>query len=410
MPAVLESSARGLNYVVSIPLAVWGIALAVEQSERPTRRRFVGLALLALALFYLHLNGFIVFAGGAALVTWLLPPVDRPRPLEWRLAWLAPAALAATAFVFTSTVTHPEQAQGAHAGVVRFSPLLHLLRGLPAWMHDFWRSRGDDVLAAVGWLALASLLVGRVKQGTDEARRRIAGASLFVFAVVLYFFLPSQVGFAFILDARNATFVGLFATLLVPARSEARSRIPLTAMTAAAALLALHAAWQMHAYDRDEARDFDEVLRNLPRGKRLLTLVFTRRSAYTQVSPFVHFGAYYRIRYGGVASFSFAELPHWPVQYRPEEAPPAKKIVFWDWSPCLYRNSVDGPYYDFVLSRGDVDPFASDPPGPRWRAIGGASEWRLWAREKGATNPGDPRDDRGPCHVEDEAERRGKDD
>jgi len=400
--------AEGLvNYVASIPLAVWGIALAARQAEEPTRRRFAGLALLSLALFYVHLGGFIVFAAGAVLVTAVLATRTGPKGGRrfpgWRslagLAWLAPCAVASAAFALTSAVTHPERSQGAQAGVVRFTPTLFLLRELPAWMHDFWRSWGDDACAAVAWVALASLLVGRVPAGTDDGRRRLAGAGLFALALALYFFLPAQVSFAFLLDVRNAPFVGLFATLLVPARAEQRARWPAIAMTAAAALLAVHGAWQMHAYDRDEARDFDEVLRNLPRGKRLLSLVFQQRSAYANVTPFVHFGAYYRIRYGGIASFSFAELPHWPVQYRPEQAPPRKQIVFWDWSPCLYRNTKDGPYFDFVMARGELDPFAGDPPGPRWRAIGGAGEWRLWARDAGAgsTRENAAAEDPGPC-------------
>lgn len=115
------------------------------------------------------------------------------------------------------------------------------------------------------------------------------------------------------------------------------------------------------------------------------------------VTRFVHFGAYYRARYGGVASFSFSELPHWPVQYRPEMAPPKKSIVFWDWNPCLFRNGHDGPYYDFVLTRGETDPFANAPPGPVWKAIGGSREWRLWARVDGAWNARDPQTDEGPC-------------
>jgi hypothetical protein len=168
-------------------------------------------------------------------------------------------------------------------------------------------------------------------------------------------------------------------------------------MTVASVGLSLHAAWQMHAYERDEAADFEEIVRNLPRGKKLLTLTFVNTSRYVHVSPFVHFGAYYRMRYGGIASFSFAELPHWPVQYRAGKAPPAKKIVFWDWSPCLFRNSHDGPYYDYVMARGDIDPFATAPPGPTWHAIGGAGEWRLWERDPDSWNAGSGAEDLGPC-------------
>jgi hypothetical protein len=265
--------AEGLvNYVVSIPIAVWGIALAVEQAERPTRKRFAGLAVLGLSLFYLHLSGFIVFDGGAAIVTAFLPRrnlLALPK-LPKRVAWMAPAALASIAFALTSALTHPAKSQ---------------------------------------------------------ARRPASFAS------------------------RRSS------------------------------------SWPS----------------SCPRGGKLLTLVFAQRSAYTHIPPFVHFGAYYRIRYGGIASFS--ELPHWPVQYRPGEAPPAKKTVFWDWSPCLYRNTKDGPYYDFILSRGDLDPFANDPPGPRWRTIGGAGEWRLWSRDPGPWSPKPPDADRGPCAPEDEPPR-----
>ena len=113
--------------------------------------------------------------------------------------------------------------------------------------------------------------------------------------------------------------------------------------------------------------------------RRLLTLVFLASSKHVLISPFVHFGAYYRARYGGVAGFSFSELPHWPVTYRPELAPPKKKITFWDWNPCMFRNSTDGAYYDYVLVRGDVDPFLNAPPGSRWRTIGMSKDWLLYA-------------------------------
>jgi hypothetical protein len=171
-------------------------------------------------------------------------------------------------------------------------------------------------------------------------------------------------------------------------------------MSAASIAIGVHCAYQMHAFEREEAAHFDALLKNLPRGKRLLALIFDQRSERAIVTPFVHFGAYYRARYGGVASFSFSELPHWPIQYRPEAAPPTKKIVFWDWNPCLYRNAHDGPYYDFVLARGDVNPFANATGGPRWRVIGGAREWKLWARTEAPWFEGNPDADPGPCTQE----------
>ena len=136
----------------------------------------------------------------------------------------------------------------------------------------------------------------------------------------------------------------------------------------------------------------------LPFGKRLLTLAFDAESPRTVIPPFLHFGAYYRARYGGIASFSFSELPHWPVRYRPEMAPPRKRVVFWDYAPCLYRNTTDGPAYDFILTRGEQRPFEHPIPGPKWRVIGAAREWHLYERVPGEDEPvPEGFVDRGPC-------------
>src|SRR5207253_884815 len=99
---------------------------------------------------------------GACLVTCLLhEPIHAPRwrdyalriaQLPRRLWWLGPVGLAAVLFALTSALAHPDKSQGMQAGVIRFSPKLFLARELPAWLHDFWRSRGDDLGAAVLWL------------------------------------------------------------------------------------------------------------------------------------------------------------------------------------------------------------------------------------------------------------------
>ena len=91
-------------------------------------------------------------------------------------------------------------------------------------------------------------------------------------------------------------------------------------------------------------------------------------------------------------------LPHWPVRYRPEMAPPRKRVVFWDYAPCLYRNTTDGPAYDFILTRGEQRPFEHPIPGPKWRVIGAAREWHLYERVPGEDEPvPEGFVDRGPC-------------
>ena len=72
-----------------------------------------------------------------------------------------------------------------------------------------------------------------------------------------------------------------------------------------------------------EVGPFDRVLDHAEPGRRLLSLIYESQSRVARFAPFLHFGSYYRARRGGVASFSFAELPHSPVHYRPESAPPS---------------------------------------------------------------------------------------
>lgn len=396
--------AEGLiPFIASMPVAVWGLALVVEHLKTPARRREVGLALVAVVIFYLHLSSFLLFGAGAALLTLLVPTgsaKEKVTSSPRRLLWLAPSLVIAAAFAATSTVTHPKASEGAHATVVRFTPGIELLRELPAWMHDVWTSPGDDVAAYVGWLGVVVAAIA----GAANARRAptfAAGASLFALALASYFLMPSQVGFAFLLDLRMAPFVGLFAVLLV-APSVGRARDVGAALVAASAsVTGVHGALQMARMEHAEARHIDHVLRNLPEGKRLLSLVFNPRSEFTHIAPYLHIGGYYRARYGGIASFSFAELPHWPVRYRPEMAPPTKPIVFWDFDPCQYRNTIDGPHYDYVLTRGEEHPFARGLPGPKFRLIGGARDLRLYMRlpapPAAAQADGPAEDLVGPC-------------
>lgn len=403
--------AEGLvTYVVSIPLVLFALALVVRQGHAPRRSRSFWLAFLALAIFYLHLSSFLVLVLGSLLIVLSMRiggngNNSTPRP-TWRalffsqLAWLLPAIPPAAVLLSYSAMANPDPSMGNHAGVIRFIPMAFKGHELWPWMHDFWRGPLDDLLAAVAWGALIVLTIFSSPRALTPRPFRYAGPLLMLLALALYFFLPSQIGFAFILDLRLAPFIGLFAALIPRPRAGRLTDGLFILLTCAVVASGLNTCYRMRQYDQEEAKHFDHVIRNLPRGKKLLTLVFHTPSTQVHVSPFIHFGAYYRARFGGIASFSFSEIPYWPLQYRSEVSPPKKSIVFWDWNPCLFRNSVDGPYYDFILMRGDIRPFRSDTPGPRWRVIGAARDWVLYARNPEKLVPSPlpaDRTDPGPC-------------
>ena len=128
-----------------------------------------------------------------------------------------------------------------------------------------------------------------------------------------------------------------------------------------------------------------------------MTLNFETRGHITHVFPWAHVGGYHRVHHGGVSGFSFSELHHWPIHYRPEAAPPPKKDVWWEFNPCVYRNAVDGAYYDDVLVRGDVNPFAYEPPGPVFRAVARSRDFTLYEKDETARWPERGPIDEGPC-------------
>ena len=58
-------------------------------------------------------------------------------------------------------------------------------------------------------------------------------------------------------------------------------------------------------------------------------------------------------------------------------------------NPCMFRNSRDGAYFDYLLVRGDRDPIAEAPPGPSWELIGSARAFHLYRRAAGESRPGE---------------------
>jgi hypothetical protein len=100
-----------------------------------------------------------------------------------------------------------------------------------------------------------------------------------------------------------------------------------------------------------------------------VTLAFDARVTRTYYDPYPFAGSYHRARGGRVASYSFSDLPHWPLQYRDDVRPPQKAIPLWIYAPCAYRHAVDGPYYDYVLVSGGIEPFTAQPAGPAFREL-----------------------------------------
>jgi len=360
------------NYLAALPLLLWGLSLAVRDAQDPRPRRTALLAAVAVALFYLHLSAFLLFAP-AALVAWLALG-RRPRAL----LWIVPAAALALAFLATSPVVHPATVGWTQPMSVLFEPPGNALRNLPGALLDIWPGSYDEIVL-LALLAAAALLAWPQTRDPD-ARPLLRGvaAAWCALAALLYLAFPVSIGWLWQLNERYAIAFALLAALLLRPARGLRGALPLLLVAAASLFSAGLAAGQIRGFTR-EVDGFDAVLEAAAPGRRLVSLVYDHDSAWAKFSPYLHFGSYYRARKGGVASFSFAELPQSPLLYRPETVPP-RKPPHWEWEPWRFRNDVDGLYYDYILVRGSLDPLARAGAGPTWHILSLSGRWTLYAK------------------------------
>lgn len=399
-----------LPFVASLPVMFYGLALVFRQVSRArSRRRAWGLAALAFALFYVHVSAWVLFVATAGAVVLLATGVevasraDRSvgrfaRASAAGLAWLAPSAIAAGAWLAAGRVTMSGSL--ANDGEIGHMSLSRSLHALPLWVFDVWRSHGDEVAAVAWWSAFAIVVGVSLRRGLGRMPPLAVALRYvpFLAAVLTFLVMPYRVGAATALSVRLAPAVILFA--LLPLRLP--RRLPSVAVLGTLLVANLVGAGTALAESRraneEELGDLDALLEHVPPGGKLATLNFDSSTRVAHVMPFLHAGSYHRVRNGGVAAFSFTDVAHWPLQWEPGAEPPRKPVVWWVFAPCVFRNAEDGRYYDAVLVRGDLDPFRDSPPGPVFRPAARSGPYVLYTRD--TTSPEWPAwtsPDEGPC-------------
>jgi hypothetical protein len=366
------------NYVAAMPLMLWSLSLAVREAEAPSRRTLWTLSAASAALFYLHLSAFVFFAPAAAIASVALPRIQPVREWGKRLLWAAPVAVLGILWLVNSPVVHPASVGWQQPMAVAFEEPSATLRNLTDALLDIWRGPEDEY-ALLGLIGAAVLLAWPQRRDPDaEPWKRGIVAAWALLAALLYFAFPVSIGWMWQLNERYALVAALLLpALLRPARGT-RGALPLLLAAATALWSAGSAFANVRSFER-EVGPFDEVLASAQPGRRLIGMIFDQNSQHAKFSAFLHFQAYYRARMGGVASFSFAELPQSPLRYRPETAPPTHPAG-WEWHANSFRNDVDGLYYDYVLVHGPWDPFARRPPGPLWRLLSRQGTWALFQK------------------------------
>jgi hypothetical protein len=414
-----------LNFVAAIPLMFVGLSLAVEQRHAPAWRGQLWLALVLLACFFTHVVPFgLLGIAVVALTRW------ERRAISHQALVLLPSAVAAGLWLIASpagrVVSSLGQTEGANALPASHIALSAALGSLPDWVIHITTSEHENLRLVILMITALCLLVlvaampapafaqrdvqadaplggqadaraadklevvpARGPLG-DQADARVAASGrdeftsfgrvvvllLMPLSMVAYFALPSGYGFIWPICQR-------FPILAILLGIPAFARAPRWALRAAQALslwLALAAASEQTELYREGGnrgyRGFDEVVEQIPKGSRVVTLVFSRQLEGLQLTPLMHAAGWVQAERGGVSTFSFAEFPSSPFGYRPELRPP-RIPPRWEWRPDLVVPDRDLGWYEYCLVRGWS---GSLEQSRRFIEVARNDQWSLWRR------------------------------
>lgn len=393
-----------LNFLAAIPLALYGLALAVRQRRASSRTRALALAAIAFVCFYTHVVPFALLALGVGLVGLSRSPPQMARAY----APLAPVAIALLIWLRASPAGQATAAaaRGAESGpLAQYQPARDALREMPRWLTDVLHDgSGLRVLHAWGALIALACALGLAEWLRARVRAARAGSAvqpaaeapdalargmalrlslLAPLCAALYFVLPTGYDWIWPIAPRFPLLAALFAIVALPRFTRLRNVVAALAIALAAA--SFHFSGRAFAaFDREEVGDFDQALAQIPAGQRVVGLIFQRGSRQVAFSPFIHYVAYYQARKGGAVMFSFADFPQSPFRFR-EDARPPRVPPRWEWMPERVRPARDLAFFDYALVRGGPGAiarrnsgFVNIHRGGRWsvfrRAAGGILE------------------------------------
>ena len=375
-----------LNFSAAIPLMLWGLAIAVRLRFEWDTRRALTLAAVSLVTFYTHIVPFGFLALGAGLIAL----GGSLRTTGLRLLPLLPSVIGVFGWLRTSPAA--QAVLGAsklgsadvHAEYYAFS---RSIKELGLWLFDVLPGEVDDqLLIAWALLIVATLVMGSGAAVTDEKpsevevlegslARRLALLAPLAFAA--YFIAPNGYDWIWPINARFPVIgvVLLLCGLPTPRRGFA---LPIFAGAALVSLLfSREIGSAFKSYAREELGNVDAALTSIPKGQKVVGLIWDRDSKFVKGSPFVHAAALYQASRGGAVMFSFAEYPQSPFSFKRESRPPQVPRK-WEWTPHYVRPVPDLDWFDYVLTRGDpgVMPGYGDAFEPIFQDV----HWRVYKR------------------------------
>jgi hypothetical protein len=355
-----------VNYILAVPLFVYGIVLADRLLGRPMGwRGWIGLAVYGASFYFVHLQVLFLFV---CVVGWLAMLHSRRwRDVLPRCSALLPVLLVGAFHFFD----RDPQAFGYRESQIYFSPVerdLTFDRILAIPRFSFGEHTHNEQWLVFLAALLSILWLFRLKRPADgvpavaheggvwtRARSilwRHRFATLGAWFLAGYLFVPSTFIGCYVYQ-RLVALVWFVIPALLPRIDASRSRLAKVLVATAVSAQLLVVSDRAVALDR-EARDGYDLIRQTEPGKSLISLVIAESDPTSDAPPpFLHFAAHYLAAKGGRISSSFSELFVSSVQLRPGQEFEDIHTALSDFEPALFRFDDFGYHFDYFLFHGD---------------------------------------------------------
>lgn len=380
-----------LAYVGGLPLLFFALTALDRYAAQP-RLRTAGIAIvLGVSLYFSHIliwGTFLCIGGLTALCQQAHSLRERPGRLVLAVLPTLPVfAIGLYAFRYGGSAQNnlPLPSNGLRSYVGAFNTVGGNLRMFPEWGMNAIPGQRDElgyagVLLGVTLLLLVIGLVRGARDPEPPPHARGLGRVELAFGIISFLFLilPRSLlrpFYWFAINRRLVVLVALFGILLI--RGSLRSGVVRRVLLAVAATVALIYPLDIAAHFRRfnaRARGFEDVIAEVPRGKRVLPLMMKSGDPDTVASCFNQWGSYLQMRLGGFM------VPYFPVEF-PLKRRPGQGLGHPSWDrPDQFSMHLHGRDWDYFLvsNRGRFDPFHG--VHDQVRLVKTSGIWELWER------------------------------
>jgi hypothetical protein len=317
-------SAGMLDFALSVPLATILLVLLNEQRQAPTRRRGLGIGLLAILTWHAHVFPLLVVSLLIAIEVALQPGwSERIAQARSLLVPVLPAAV----LVGESLRIHLTEPVGAMTGYVALGRLL------PPWelFYNLWA----EWFYGFTWLEIGTLVpcvaMGLWAIYRWRARVPFFGPEALVALAALYFFSPYVATNWFHVNSRFIPFLWLAALPRLPDRLPGRflAVLAVCALSYAVGMgvdyIRLRRGWER----------FTAGIGAVPEGARLLPLIFRSKGASENTRSLLHAWGFYVTEKLVSAPLLFAHSRSFPVMYSAPPEPQFNHLVLESFAPSM---------------------------------------------------------------------------